>query len=142
MRTILTLLLAVGLARGSFAATYTNPVLHMDFSDPDVCEGHDGRFYLTASSFGGLPGLPILASKDLVNWQYVGYALEEHPFQSEWRQKGPEHGNAVWAPSIRYRSRMVETPVKDGFKFEEKHEYIIYWGDPDRGAYRVSAPSR
>ena len=141
MRTILTLLLAVGLARGSFAATYTNPVLHMDFSDPDVCRGHGGRFYMTASSFGGLPGLPILASKDLVNWQYVGYALKDHPFQSEWHHKGPEHGNAVWAPSIRYRSRMVTTPVENGIKFEEKHEYIIYWGDPDRGAYRVSAPS-
>ena len=126
---------------GALAATYNNPVLHMDFSDPDVCQGHDRRFYMTASSFGGLPGLPILASKDLVNWSYVGYALKEHPFQSEWCGKGPEHGNAVWAPSIRYRSRMVTTPIENGFSFEEKHEYIIYWGDPDRGAYRVSAPS-
>jgi len=141
MKKILLATLAAAASLGALAATYKNPVLHMDFSDPDVCEGHDGRFYMTASSFGGLPGLPILASRDLVNWSYVGYALKEHPFQSEWCRKGPEHGNAVWAPSIRYRSRTVTTPVENGFKSEEKHEYIIYWGDPDRGAYRVSAPS-
>ena len=105
------------------AATYKNPVLTMDFSDPDVCVGHDGKFYMTASSFGGLPGLPILVSDDLVNWEYAAYALKEHPFATH----SPEHGNAVWAPSIRFRA--------------DKGEYVIYWGDPDRGAYRVSAPS-
>ena len=105
------------------AATYKNPVLVMDFSDPDVCVGHDGKFYMTASSFGGLPGLPILVSDDLVNWEYAAYALKEHPFATH----SPEHGNAVWAPSIRFRA--------------DKGEYVIYWGDPDRGAYRVSAPS-
>ena len=104
------------------AATYKNPVLVMDFSDPDVCVGHDGKFYMTASSFGGLPGLPILVSDDLVNWEYAAYALKEHPFATH----SPEHGNAVWAPSIRFRA--------------DKGEYVIYWGDPDRGAYRISAP--
>ena len=63
------LLLAFGLVRGACAATYANPILAMDFSDPDVCAGPDGKYYLTASSFGGLPGLPILAPDDLVNWQ-------------------------------------------------------------------------
>ena len=136
------LIVCLSLVCGAFAATYRNPVLTMDFSDPDVCLGHDGRFYMTASSFGGLPGLPILASDDLVNWSYVGYALRRHPWEEDsWREGRPEHGNAVWAPSIRYRSRIVKTPVENGFSFEEKHEYIIYWGDPDRGAYRVSAPS-
>lgn len=103
------------------ASTYKNPVLTMDFSDPDVCAGPDGKFYMTASSFGGLPGLPILVSEDLVNWSYAGYALNKHPFPTE----APEHGNAVWAPSIRYR--------------KDRGEYVIYWGDPDRGIYRVSA---
>lgn len=108
-------------ANCAFGANYINPILAMDFSDPDVCKGGDGRYYMTASSFGGLPGLPILVSDDLVNWEYAGYALEKHPFPAN----GPEHGNAVWAPSIRYRA--------------DKGEYVIYWGDPDRGAYRVSA---
>ena len=105
----------------ALAATYKNPVLVMDFSDPDVCAGPDGKFYMTASSFGGLPGLPVLVSEDLVNWSYAGYALKEHPFPTE----SPEHGNAVWAPSIRYR--------------KDRGEFVIYWGDPDRGIYRVSA---
>ena len=47
---------------------YKNPVIHADYSDPDVCAvGND--FYLTASSFSCVPGLPILHSKDLVNWK-------------------------------------------------------------------------
>ncbi|MGN0854160.1 MAG: family 43 glycosylhydrolase [Kiritimatiellia bacterium] len=105
------------------AATYRNPVLHFDFSDPDVCIGRDGRAYLTASSFGALPGLPVLVSDDLVNWSYVGHALTRHPFPEG--ADTPQHGNSVWAPAIRYRA--------------DRDEYVIYWGDPDRGAYRVSA---
>ncbi len=112
--------MAWGLAAS--AANYTNPVLHLDFSDPDVCIGRDGRAYLTASSFGGLPGLPILVSDDLVNWTWTANALKEHPFKS---YGSPEHGNAVWAPAIRYRA--------------DKDEYVIYWGDPDRGVYRTAA---
>ena len=116
------------------AATYKNPVLVMDFSDPDVCVGDDGKFYMTASSFGGLPGLPILVSDDLVNWQYAAYALKEHPFYTY----GPEHGNAVWAPSIRRKSFWKKNAEDQGKTWT--HEYVIYWGDPDRGAYRISAP--
>lgn len=56
--------------------TYTNPVLYADYSDPDVCAvGED--YYLTASSFNCIPGLPILHSKDLVNWVIIGHALQE-----------------------------------------------------------------
>ncbi len=48
--------------------TFTNPVINADYSDPDVCVGASGEdFYLTASSFSHVPGLPILHSKDLVN---------------------------------------------------------------------------
>lgn len=47
---------------------YVNPVLHRDFSDPDVCRvGED--YYMTASSFNCFPGLPILHSRDLVHWR-------------------------------------------------------------------------
>ena len=105
--------------------TYTNPVINADYSDPDVCVGPSGEdYYMTASSFQCTPGLPILHSKDLVNWTIVGYALktlytgdkalEEH-FAT------PQHGAGVWAPSIRYH----------------QGEYYIYWGDPDYGVYMV-----
>jgi len=100
--------------------TYTNPVLYADYSDPDVCAvGED--YYLTASSFNCIPGLPILHSKDLVNWQIIGYALQEQE-PTELFDK-PQHGKGVWAPAIRYH----------------KGEFYIYWGDPDLGIFMVKA---
>ena len=105
--------------------TYTNPVINADYSDPDVCVGPSGEdYYLTASSFQCTPGLPILHSKDLVNWEIVGYALKEL-YEGDIRLTDhfstPQHGNGVWAPSIRYHAG----------------EYYIYWGDPDFGVYMV-----
>lgn len=97
---------------------YRNPVLHADYSDPDVCVvGED--YFLTASSFNCTPGLPILHSKDLVNWKIVNYALkkvEPVEYYNEAR-----HGKGVWAPSIRFHEGM----------------YYIYWGDPDFGIVMV-----
>ena len=105
--------------------TYTNPVINADYSDPDVCVGPSGEdYYMTASSFNCVPGLPILHSKDLVNWEIIGYALKSlYTGDAELEQhfSTPQHGNGVWAPSIRYH---------DG-------EYYIYWGDPDYGVYMV-----
>ena len=98
--------------------TYTNPVLYADYSDPDVCVVGDD-YYLTASSFNCIPGLPILHSKDLVNWSIIGYALEEQ-YPKELFDL-PQHGNGVWAPSIRYHNG----------------EFFIYWGDPDQGVFMV-----
>lgn len=57
--------------------TYANPILAGDYSDPDVVRvGED--YYLTASSFANVPGLPVLHSRDLVNWTLVGHALTCH----------------------------------------------------------------
>lgn len=98
--------------------TYTNPVLYADYSDPDaVAVGDD--YYLTASSFNCIPGLPILHSKDLVNWEIIGHALKEQ----EPRQlfDSPQHGKGVWAPAIRHHNG----------------ELYIYWGDPDHGVFMV-----
>src|SRR6478736_3640767 len=58
--------------------TYRNPVLYADYSDPDVIRvGTD--FYMTASSFNVAPGLPILHSKDLVNWELIGHVYAAQP---------------------------------------------------------------
>ena len=98
--------------------TYTNPVLYADYSDPDVCAvGED--YYLTASSFNCIPGLPILRSKDLVNWTIIGHALQELEPHEVFDK--PAHGKGVWAPSIRYHNE----------------EFYIYWGDPDYGIFMV-----
>ena len=100
--------------------TYKNPVIHADYSDPDICAvGND--FYMTASSFACAPGLPILHSMDLVNWEIVNYALQRVvPGQF---YDVARHGKGVWAPSIRYHNG----------------EFYIYWGDPDFGVYMVKA---
>lgn len=76
---------------------YRNPVLFADYSDPDLIRcGTD--YYLVSSSFNATPGLPILHSKDLVNWAIVAHALERLPGP---RFDRPVHGQGVWAPSIR-----------------------------------------
>ena len=125
---------------------YVNPVLNADYSDPDVCRVGDD-FYMTSSSFGCFPGLQILHSTDLVNWEIIGAALHDYPGPGwddsrawetlgqrldtpagtppgpqQWRSI-PQHGNGVWAPAIRYH---------DGF-------FFIYCGDPDRGIFMVKS---
>ena len=100
--------------------TYKNPVLYADYSDPDVIRvGED--YYMTSSSFNCIPGLQILHSKDMVNWEFIGAAVPNalYPYDDE----KPEHGNRVWAPSIRHH---------DGF-------FYIFWGDPDQGAFMTKA---
>lgn len=97
---------------------YRNPVLHADYSDPDVC-AVGGDYFLTASSFNCTPGLPILHSKDLVNWKIVNYALKKVEPVEYYNE--PRHGKGVWAPSIRFYEGM----------------YYIYWGDPDFGIFMV-----
>ena len=117
---------------------YTNPVIHADYSDPDICEA-GGVYYMTASSFNCFPGLPILKSTDLVHWDLVNYALTDYPGEN-WKEpekgkkkKGAttlleddfhtrvQHGNGVWAPAIRFH---------DGW-------FYIFVGDPDRGIFMV-----
>src|SRR5688572_6045907 len=53
---------------------YQNPILNADYSDPDAVRVGD-TYYMTASSFNSAPGLPLLQSKDMVNWTLVGHAL-------------------------------------------------------------------
>src|SRR5688572_16075673 len=79
--------------------TYKNPIIHADYSDPDVIRVGDD-FYMTASSFDAVPGLPILHSKDLVNWKLIGHALPQQPPIEHFSKT--QHGNGVWAPAIRF----------------------------------------
>src|SRR5437773_1684870 len=100
--------------------TYRNPILHADYSDPDVVRVGDD-FYLVASSFNAAPGLPILHSRDLVNWSIIGHALPRQPPDDVFSR--PQHGNGVWAPAIRYRNG----------------QFYIFYPDPDYGIYLVKA---
>ena len=100
--------------------TYKNPVLDADYSDPDAIRvGED--FYMVSSSFDAVPGLPILHSKDLVNWTIIGHALKRQPPFDHFSKT--QHGNGVWAPSIRFHNG----------------EFYIYYPDPDFGIYLTKA---
>ncbi len=97
---------------------YRNPIINADYSDPDIIRVGDD-YWMTASSFTNLPALPILHSKDLVNWTIVNHAVKTLVPEEYFNLA--QHGDGVWAPSIRYHNG----------------EYYIYWGDPDRGVYMV-----
>ncbi len=76
---------------------YFNPILQSDFSDPDVIRDGDD-FYMVSSSFNYNPAIPVLHSKNLVEWELIGYALNQLPLE-EFKQV--IHGGGVWAPSLR-----------------------------------------
>jgi beta-xylosidase len=100
--------------------TYKNPVINADYSDPDVVRvGQD--YYLVSSSFEHVPGLPVLHSKDLVNWKIIGHALQRQVPLEHFSVS--RHGEGVWAPAIRYH----------------KNEFYIYYPDPDFGIYVTKA---
>jgi beta-xylosidase len=100
--------------------TYKNPVINADYSDPDAIRVGDD-FYMVSSSFEDVPGLPILHSKDLVNWTIIGHGLQR--IIPEKHFSIPRHGDGVWAPAIRYH----------------KDEFYIYYPDPDYGIYLIKS---
>jgi len=100
--------------------TYQNPVLFADYSDPDAIRV-GGDFYLVSSSFPCTPGLPILHSKDLVNWTIVNHVFAQQPPADYFSV--PRHGQGVWAPAIRYHAG----------------KFWITYPDPDFGIYLTTA---
>ncbi len=100
--------------------TYSNPVLHADYSDPDVIR-HGKDFWMTASSFNCAPGLPILHSTDLVNWTLVNHAIRNVPHPSYHGQV--RSGCGVWAPAIRFHAG----------------KFWIFFPMPDEGVYVTCA---
>lgn len=103
------------------AAAFNNPILYEDYSDPDpICVGED--YWMTASSFQCWPGLPILHSYDLVHWEVVNNAIQGF-IPGGTGKSAIEHGNQVWAPSIRFHGGL----------------FYIMWGDPDVGIFEVHA---
>jgi beta-xylosidase len=100
--------------------TYRNPIIHADYSDPDAVRVGDD-FYMTASSFNAAPGLPVLHSKDLVNWRLISHVFTRQRPLAHFSR--PQHGGGVWAPSIRHHGG----------------EFYIFYPDPDFGIYVTKA---
>lgn len=99
--------------------TYRNPILYADYSDPDVIRtGED--YYMVASSFNCTPVLPLLHSRDLVNWRLIGHALKNLPHP---HYEKVQPGCGVWAPAIRFHA----------------DKYWIFYPTPDEGIFHVTA---
>jgi len=103
--------------------TYTNPILFADYSDPDVIRvGED--YYMVNSSFFYMPGIPVLHSKDLVNWRIVGHVYGELKLDKRFDLiDGAHYGHGCWAPSIRHH---------DG-------KYWVYFCTPNYGLFMSTA---
>jgi beta-xylosidase len=85
--------------------TFTNPLFYDEFSDPDLIRvGRD--YYLTGTTMHSMPGLPVLHSRDLVNWKLLSYAFDRLDLGPEFRlEDGKEaYGQGIWAPCFRYHN--------------------------------------
>lgn len=109
--------------------TYSNPILYTDYSDPDAIRvGED--YFMVASSFCNAPSVPVLHSKDLVNWRVIGYAMDRLPFDS---YDVPLHGCGAWAPAIRYHEGVfyVFIPMPDeGIFMAKSRNPFEGWEEP------------
>jgi beta-xylosidase len=82
--------------------TFSNPLFYDELSDPDLIRVGDD-FYLTGTSMHAMPGLPVLHSRDLVNWELMSYALDKLDLAPAYHLDGGEiYGKGIWAPSFRY----------------------------------------
>lgn len=108
---------------------YRNPILNADYSDPDAIRVGDD-YYMISSSFCNAPGIPLLHSKDLINWKVVNYVLEKLPGKGH---EVPTHGAGVWAPAIRYHDGMfyVCFPMaEEGIFMTTATDPLGKWSEP------------
>ena len=101
---------------------YNNPILQSDYSDPDVIRVGDD-FYMVASSFNHVPGVPVLHSKNLVDWRIINYVYDEIPID---RFNEVCHGDGAWAPSIRYHNGLYYVMIP----FPDEGIYVSYTDNP------------
>lgn len=123
-RAMLAAVLALGVGAGLAPAqvwrsdagdgTYRNPPLNADYPDPDIIRvGED--FYFASTTFVNAPGLTILHSKDLVNWDIAGHVMPRLTGNPKYDlAEGGDYRHGVYAPSLRYhkgRFHIAVTPV-------------------------------
>lgn len=107
--------------------TYKNPIIPGFYPDPSICRvGED--YYLVCSSFEYFPGVPLWHSRDLVNWEQLGYVLTR---ESQLPLAGCRISGGIYAPTIRYhegRFYMITTNTHQGGNF-------LVWTDDIRGEW-------
>ncbi|WP_372755075.1 glycoside hydrolase 43 family protein [Labilibaculum sp.] len=97
---------------------FKNPIIFADYSDPDIIRVNDD-YYMVSSSFNCMPGIPILHSKDLINWEIINHVYQKLPFG---KYNKPVHGQGCWAPSIRFH----------------KDKFYVYFCTPNEGLFMAS----
>src|SRR6516162_11068625 len=84
--------------------TYTNPLIPSDFRDPDVILVGDTYYMVTTTMFV-FPGVTILKSNDLVNWEYCSNAVERFDFGKCYNLDScNRYGHGQWATSLKYHN--------------------------------------
>ena len=80
----------------------TNPLMWADVPDPDVIRvGED--YYMVSTTMHLMPGCPVMHSKDLVNWEVIGYVFDTIDDNSRYKlEGGTVYGHGQWATSLRY----------------------------------------
>ena len=104
--------------------TFLNPVIPSDYSDLDCIRVGDD-YYAISSTMQYSPGMTVLHSTDLVNWEVIGNAVEDLRQISpalNWSEMD-RYGRGVWAGSIRYHN----------------NRFYIFFGTPDEGYFMTSA---
>ena len=83
--------------------TFSNPLFYDEFSDPDLIRVGD-EYFMTGTTMHAMPGLPVLRSRDLVNWELMSYALDRLDLGPEYRLEGGKeiYGKGIWAPTFRH----------------------------------------
>jgi beta-xylosidase len=81
---------------------YTNPLIPADFPDPDVIRVGN-TFYMVTTTMFVFPGVTILKSHDLVNWEYCSNAIPRFDFSPCYSLEGcNRYGHGQWATSLKY----------------------------------------
>ncbi len=107
---------------------YANPIMRGDWSDPGFIRvGED--YYSVRSSFGWQPGLPIVHSKDLIHWEYIGHGFQTHP-----ALKPGDTRFGIWGVEMGYnpntRQFLIFAPTREG-------EVFVFNSDKPEGPYQM-----
>jgi beta-xylosidase len=117
--------------------TARNPVIFADVPDASMVRVGDA-YYMSSTTMHLSPGLPIMKSKDLVNWTLVGYAYDTLANVDALNLDNGEssYGRGSWASSIRYHQG---TYYVSTFAQTTGKTYIYTTKDIEKGPWKVSS---
>jgi beta-xylosidase len=118
--------------------TFTNPLFFDEFSDPDMIRVGN-EYYLTGTTMHAMPGLPVLHSRDLVNWEFLTYAVDRLDLGPDFQLKdgGNIYGQGIWAPCFRYHNGKYYI-----FSNVNKHHTQLFTADDPKGPWKHTEMNR